>query len=61
MSSSTFSDLLHALDPRPEVRFREFERICRWYLLNAPEYRSLNMQGDEFHPEWNYLITPRSD
>jgi predicted helicase len=40
MSNSTFSDLLRALDPRPEVRFREFERICGWYLLNAPEYRS---------------------
>ena len=40
MSSSTFSDLLHALDPRPEVRFREFERICKWYLLNVPEYHS---------------------
>ena len=25
------------------------------------EFKTLNMQGDEFHPEWNYLITPRSD
>jgi superfamily II DNA or RNA helicase len=40
MSGSTFSDLLLALDPRPNVRFREFERICRWFLLNAPEYRA---------------------
>ncbi len=40
MSTSTFSDLLRGLDPRPEVRFREFERICRWFLLNAPEYRA---------------------
>ncbi len=40
MSGLTFSDLLRALDPRPDVRFREFERICRWLLLNAPEYRA---------------------
>ena len=40
MGTWGFSDLLRTLDPRPEVRFREFERICRWYLLNAPEYRS---------------------
>jgi predicted helicase len=40
MGTWGFSDLLHTLDPRPEVRFREFERICRWYLLNAPEYTS---------------------
>jgi superfamily II DNA or RNA helicase len=36
----TFGGLLRSLDPRPEVRFREFERICRWLLQNAPEYRS---------------------
>ncbi len=39
MSSSTFSDLLRALDPRPEVRFREFERICKWFLTNDPLYQ----------------------
>ena len=40
MGTWRFSDLLHTLDSRQEVRFREFERICRWFLLNAPEYRS---------------------
>ena len=34
-----FSDLLEQLDPRPDVRGRQFERLCRWYLNNAPEYR----------------------
>jgi len=33
------ADLLGRLDARPEVRGRQFERICRWYLLSAPEYR----------------------
>jgi len=28
MSGRRFSDLLYSLDPRPEVRFREFERIA---------------------------------
>lgn len=40
MSTSTFGDLLRGLDPRPEVRLREFERVCRWFLLNSPEYRA---------------------
>ena len=39
MSSSTFSRLLQALDPRAEVRFREFERICKWFLTNDPLYQ----------------------
>jgi predicted helicase len=33
------ADLLSKLDPRPGVRGRQFERICAWYLRNAPEYR----------------------
>jgi len=32
------ADLLSQLDPRPGVRGRQFERICEWYLRNAPEY-----------------------
>lgn len=40
MGTWRFSDLLDTLDSRQEVRFQEFERICRWFLLNAPEYRS---------------------
>jgi superfamily II DNA or RNA helicase len=35
-----FEGLLAQLDPRPDRRGREFERICRWYLQNAAEYRS---------------------
>ena len=31
--------LLAKLDPDPDKRGREFERVCRWYLTNAPEYR----------------------
>jgi predicted helicase len=34
-----FADLLSRLDPRPDVRGRQFERICAWYLRTAPEYR----------------------
>ena len=36
MGTWRFSDLLHTLDSRQEVRFREFERICRWFLLTLP-------------------------
>ena len=34
-----FTDLISRLDARPGVRGRQFERICAWYLRNAPEYR----------------------
>lgn len=34
-----FADLLRQLDSRPMARGRQFERICVWYLNNAPEYR----------------------
>jgi predicted helicase len=33
------ADLLRQLDPRPDIRGRQFERICKWFLQNAPEYR----------------------
>jgi predicted helicase len=33
------ADLLSQLDPRPGVRGQQFERLCAWYLRNAPEYR----------------------
>lgn len=36
-----FSNLVEQLDPRPDVRGRQFELLCRWYLHNAPEYRRL--------------------
>jgi superfamily II DNA or RNA helicase len=36
----SFDDLVAHLDPRPDLRGREFERICKWFLGNAPEYRA---------------------
>jgi predicted helicase len=39
MTRRTFNDLLSTLDGRQEVRSRQFERIARWFLLNAPGYR----------------------
>jgi predicted helicase len=36
---ASFTDLISRLDARPGVRGRQFERICAWYLRNAPEYR----------------------
>lgn len=35
----SLSRLLNQLDPRPDRRGLEFERICGWYLRSAPEYR----------------------
>ncbi len=35
----SLADLLSQLDARPGVRGRQFERLCAWYLENAPEYR----------------------
>lgn len=37
---TSFSELLRQLDWRERIRGRQFERICRWYLETAPEYRS---------------------
>lgn len=31
--------LLAGLDADPDKRGREFERVSRWYLTNAPEYQ----------------------
>ncbi len=36
----SFTRLLTRLDSDPVRRGREFERICLWYLQNAPEYRA---------------------
>lgn len=35
----SFGDLLVQFDRRPDLRGRQFERLCAWYLQNAPEYR----------------------
>jgi hypothetical protein len=29
--------------------------------VSDAEMRALEIKGDEFHPEWNYTITPRTD
>ena len=50
-----FEGLLAQLDPRSDRRGREFERICAWYLQNAPEYRSQLRQvwlWDEWPGRW---------
>lgn len=31
-----FSGLIEGFDERPNVRGKQFERLCRWFLLNAP-------------------------
>lgn len=36
----TFADLLSKLDPDPHKRGAQFEHVCKWFLLNDPEYRS---------------------
>ena len=46
------ADLLSQLDSRPSVRGRQFERICAWYLLNAPEYR------ERIHRVWPWSEWP---
>ena len=35
-----FSDLSAQFSADARVRGRQFERLCRWYLQNAPEYRN---------------------
>jgi predicted helicase len=33
------ANLLQQLDPRPDMRGCQFERLCKWFLQSAPEYR----------------------
>ena len=40
MGCMGFEALLGRLSERSDLRGREFERICRWFLLSAPEYRA---------------------
>lgn len=35
-----FADLLAKLGSDPHVRGRRFEHVCKWFLLNAPEYKA---------------------
>lgn len=36
----SFSNLISQLSSLPGVKGRQFERLCQWYLRNAPEYRN---------------------
>lgn len=38
---ATLSELLSRLHIYSHIRGRQFERICKWYLQNAPQYRLL--------------------
>lgn len=33
-----FTELLEQLDPDPNIRGMQFERICKWYLEHDPYY-----------------------
>ncbi|HEY1840169.1 MAG TPA: Helicase associated domain protein, partial [Mycobacterium sp.] len=37
---ATFSDLFARLDPDPRVRGKQFEHVCKWFLINDPTYKS---------------------
>ena len=40
MAEADLATLLQTLDPDPYRRGKQFERVCRWYLLNDPVYRA---------------------
>ena len=40
MGRQGLAGLLKTLDADPRHRGRQFEEICRWYLLNDPVYRA---------------------
>jgi predicted helicase len=46
--------LLDQLDPDPKRRGDEFERLCRWYLTNAPEH------GGRFEEVWLWKEWPEN-
>src|SRR5437870_3779343 len=51
----SFETLLHKLSERADFRGREFERICKWFLQTAPEYRTQVRQvwlWDEWPGRW---------
>jgi predicted helicase len=53
--SARFFELLDRLDPDENKRGREFELICRWFLRNAPAYRSVLREvwlWDEWPDRW---------
>jgi len=51
-----FTDLVATLAADPGVRGRQFEQICRWYLMNDPQYRSTLRrvwQWDDWPGRWS--------
>jgi len=46
-----FCDVLELLGEEPRLRGRRFERLCKWYLENAPEYR-LRLKNVWLWDEW---------
>ncbi|WP_373235098.1 DEAD/DEAH box helicase [Mycobacterium marinum] len=51
-----FADLLATLASDPHVRGRQFEHVCRWYLMNDPQYRSTLRQvwqWDDWPGRWS--------
>jgi predicted helicase len=52
---ASFTHLISRLDARPGVRGRQFERICAWYLRNAPEYRG------KFNRIWLWKDYPKAE
>src|SRR5438132_3078439 len=48
-------ELLSGLSPEPRARGRQFERVCKWLLMNAPMYRSFVRRvwlWDEWPGRW---------
>jgi len=39
------------------ARYRDLRKGIK---VSDAEMKTLNIQGDEFHPEWNFTIRPRS-
>jgi hypothetical protein len=38
---ATFSDLFARLDPDARVRGKQFEHVCKWFLINDPTYKNI--------------------
>jgi hypothetical protein len=54
----SLDDLLMQLSPDVRERGQQFERVCKWYLENAPEYRSQIRQVWLWN-EWPQYATSR--
>ena len=55
MTGSRLSNLIATLDPDERRRGRQFEEVCRWYLLNDPIYRAQLQQvwlWDDWPGRW---------